>query len=481
MQNVLPALSGNSSLVELADEYLEYIPIQRVVRSSAIVEALKSVLSGNHAYGSSILLRPWINRMIEVRTSSPLFASNEGRYREFLEVFQRRIQDRIQSLSAQSEPQAHPPLGIPDSSPYSVDTRTRTLRLTDPGLGEDEDFLLSLVQEDPLVLANASPSLLSNHVFMISAIKRNHNALVYVHPQIKKDFSFLLSAVFTNGLALAHMDEPYRNNPDLVRAAISNNPWALFFAGDTLRQDLDFNLSIIREHPSAIRYISPPLRYDPSFLFQCAKISNGKVVIWLSNVERTSPTLMLDLGQASANSMLYIAKELKEDEQFAHDVIGIHAEAYGYLSDSLKDSDEFTHKALRKNGHVIKHLAQEKRSDRLLSLAALENTPSAINSVELVFRVESDSFIHDAAEKNGMVLGFLLPRFQSNPKIVLAAVQNKGLALRYASWELRNDPKIVYAAIAQNPEAAQFAGRTLQKDPVVKEALRGTKRSCVVA
>jgi hypothetical protein len=457
---------------ELAKEYLDSSPIEGFEQGLSIATALSSVLRPKQPQAIPPLLRPWIHRIVEIRNSPHLFVQERKMCSEFQGIFTRCLQATIQTLSSSS-----PQLPTPENSgPIPGMQEGALLRLTDPGIGCDEEYLLSSLKEDVYSLTIASPALLNNEAFMLQAIQRNPKAFLYASKELQRQRSFQIEAAACNGLVLAYMNEELRNDSTILFEATLCNPWAVFFAGDQIKNEHSFNLRAVQIQPRAIRYIPPSVRYNRSFLIEAVSATDGMVLEWLGYDERHDKSLMLKAIGICLNSMKHLAPEVKGDGEFLLDAIQIDERAYLHISDHFKSSLRFNLAAAGRNGLVLQFLSKESCKITSIALAALQNKPSAAHYLKDTLMMDF-AFVLEAVQKNGLVLHYAPLLARGMKAIVLAAVRNNGLALIDASDEMKNNSEIVHAAITQNPEAALFAGPTLQSDPIVRAALRSLPKS----
>lgn len=82
--------------------------------------------------------------------------------------------------------------------------------------------------------------------------------------------------------------------------------------------------------------------------------------------------------------------------------------------------------------------------------------------------------VFQAVKMMGVALR-IVPHFNNDMVIVLAAVRKDGMALFHASKNLQNKRKIVLEAIAKNGYAYSFASKRLQNDPEIIAAAQASK------
>jgi hypothetical protein len=459
---------------ELAKEHLDSSLIEGHEQGPTIAMALSSVLRPKQPQSIPPLLRPWIQRIVEIRNSPHLFVQERKLYSEFQGIFTRCLQATIQTL-ASSGPQLPTP---ENSGPIPGMQEGALLRLTDPGIGCDEEYLLSGLKEDVYSLTIASPALLNNEAFMLQAIQRNPKAFLYASKELQRQRSFRIEAATCTGLVLAYMNEELRNDSTILFEATLNNPWAILFAGDQIKNERSFNLRAVQIQPRAIRYIPLAFRYNRSFLLEAISASDGRVLEWLHFEERRNKDLLSAAIRICLNSMEYIPPEVRGNGEFLLDAIQIDERVYLHISDLFKTHLRFSLEAVRRNGLVLQFLPEETRNMSFVAYAAIENNADAAFYLKDTL-MKKTSFILEAVQINGLVLRYVPPIFRNIKSYILPAVRNNGLALQLAGDLLKNDTEVVHAAIAQNPDAALFAGPTLQSDPIVLAALRSRPKSPV--
>ena len=86
---------------------------------------------------------------------------------------------------------------------------------------------------------------------------------------------------------------------------------------------------------------------------------------------------------------------------------------------------------------------------------------------EMIIHIPCDvenfsTYLHDALNRNGLVLQLLPPEMQNDPTLVEIAVDEDGRALEFASKTMQGDKKIVHQAIANKATALKYASPELQ-------------------
>ena len=73
-------------------------------------------------------------------------------------------------------------------------------------------------------------------------------------------------------------------------------------------------------------------------------------------------------------------------------------------------------------------------------------------------------FVLEVLEINGLVLEYVSPEFQADPKLVLAAVKQNAEAFQFVSQKLKENREFVLEAMAINWEVSEYISPELKKE-----------------
>lgn len=142
---------------------------------------------------------------------------------------------------------------------------------------------------------------------------------------------------------------------------------------------------------------------------------------------------------------------------------------WGY-HDTLLNHRSYAVRALKINGHCLKHLNINLKDDRELNLIAVRNKGLALKYSPFIHDME---IVIEAVTNNGLALEFAHPDLQANSTVVDKAVTQNGLALKFA--KLQDDRNLVKIAVRQNGHALEWARCPVDRE-LVMDALNHKQR-----
>ncbi|EFC41472.1 hypothetical protein NAEGRDRAFT_58778 [Naegleria gruberi] len=171
---------------------------------------------------------------------------------------------------------------------------------------------------------------------------------------------------------------------------------------------------------------------------------------------------IIKAGLESDGSILFACtiprEELREDEELILKGLETCPRVLELANDRIRNDRSVVESVLKRDGMQLKYCGESIKNDRnIIGIALKQNIesckfiPAGIVDEQLVFRV---------VLINGLLLVHF-PEFNSNRKVVIAAVKQNGLALEFASNELRSDEEIVKLAMETQKDALLFASPTL--------------------
>lgn len=93
--------------------------------------------------------------------------------------------------------------------------------------------------------------------------------------------------------------------------------------------------------------------------------------------------------------------------------------------------------SVTQDGHKLKNLSWDLRSDPDVVLGAVEGTPEAFKYAHEALLADRN-FVLEAVQRNGLVLAHVPETFRADRDIIVAAVRQNEMALRLAEPKLRN-------------------------------------------
>ena len=376
-------------------------------------------------------------------------------------------------------------------------------------LKSDRDVVAAAVRTNYAALQFVNEPLRSNRAFVLETVKRWPNAYEFVSQSLKlcpkvvkaawpylanrhfgglppalqhelmQDRSFVLQFVCSSGhlctSALEHVPEQYRSDKQVVLAAIKRNPRALAFASEALRDSRDFVLAA-----GSLEHASARLRGDRQLLLdvvarckeRCKQIRKPDLNLMYAAEELLADRQLVlsTLHPDTCCSVLQrLNEQMRDDEEVMlaelncygmHDVFISDSSASKWVaSDRLKHDRSFALKTVAKAEFALK-LLPHFQDDKQVVLAAATRSAWSFQFAAEHLKRDFD-FVLSVVSANGQALEFAHSLLKSNKVIALAAVSQHGNSLMSCSFALRDDFDVVLRAVEQDGRALMFASSKL--------------------
>ncbi|HFC29647.1 MAG TPA: DUF4116 domain-containing protein, partial [Oceanospirillales bacterium] len=319
----------------------------------------------------------------------------------------------------------------------AIKQNTSALNYASPRLKNDRSLVISVINKDTYALNNASKLLQKDReLLLLTATKHNNHALYAQATEADK--ARVLSAVKKQGDALKYVRDQFKKDKDIVLAAVKQDGYALQFADKSLQHDKQIVAAALQQRNKT----SPQQKKLSKAQLLAAIKNNPDSVDFNDERFQTDKTLVL----ASINRKIdiphyYDFVNLKQNLKTDKDVL------IALIKNSLKQAAKTSNYdlfSLRKYLHYLGHPLQ----DKALMLQILK--------------------------KQGLALEYASDAIKKDKNFVLAAIAQNGQALAFADKHFQQDKSTVLSAIKQSPEAFYFADKKLKTDPdIIKAALKG--------
>ena len=319
----------------------------------------------------------------------------------------------------------------------AIKQNTSALKYASPRLKNDRSLVISVINKDTYALNNASKLLQKDReLLLLTATKHNNHALYAQATEADK--ARVLSAVKKQGDALKYVRDQFKKDKDIVLAAVKQDGYALQFADKSLQHDKQIVAAALQQRNKT----SPQQKKLSKAQLLAAIKNNPDSVDFNDERFQTDKTLVL----ASINRKIdiphyYDFVNLKQNLKTDKDVL------IALIKNSLKQAAKTSNYdlfSLRKYLHYLGHPLQ----DKALMLQILK--------------------------KQGLALEYASDAIKKDKNFVLAAIAQNGQALAFADKHFQQDKSTVLLAIKQSPEAFYFADKKLKTDPdIIKAALKG--------
>ena len=178
------------------------------------------------------------------------------------------------------------------------------------------------------------------------------------------------------------------------------------------------------------------------------------------------------------NALRFASTRLCDDRDVVLAAVDDWGDPLQFASTRLRDDHEIVLTAVSNDRTVIKFATERLQTDSALALGCLRRRAEnqhIFHSFPNQLRNDQE-FLLQALEIDGTLLKQVLPNFQADVDVVLAAVNNVGNALQYASKEMRSNREVVVRAVQNDRWAIKYASAAQHGDPYVNSWLHLTKR-----
>lgn len=335
-------------------------------------------------------------------------------------------------------------------------------------LRDDPNTMLAAIKVSKEAYAHASERLRDDNTFRANAVLENNSVLSDI-----MDEEFLLTKLRSNGLLLEKISPSLQDKPNLVRAAIANNPAALQYT--KLRNDPVFVVEELKNNGLLLQHASEVIQETQVYVVHA--MHNNIGALQYSPLNKDREFVRKAINEHGGRVLEYADASLKSDRQFAllslgkNKVDGWKPTAYSHIDIRWQVSPEFTREALLQNGWVLGELLEPSRNMEAFVAAACTHFPDAIVHAGPSLMKDRQFVLGQVRRGNALALK-CAPDFQNDKELVIAAVEANGLALQYASPDLANNIEIVQKAFVNGPnplvkgcpEAARYIGKDLLKN-----------------
>ena len=219
-----------------------------------------------------------------------------------------------------------------------VRSRNFTQRISRAFATSDKRQALRAARIAPLNFLKFNPRWTSDRDVVLTAVKRNGEALQYASHTLKDDFDVVLAAVKENGKALRHsLWLPF--NREVVLAAVRQNGEALRYAVPQLRDDRDVVHAAVQQRGIALEHASEKLQNDRQIVFTA---------------------VTQDYYDQGGYALQYASPQLRNDREIVLAAVKTSGEALEHASEALRDDREVVREAMIYSDHAANEFASER-------------------------------------------------------------------------------------------------------------------------
>ena len=208
---------------------------------------------------------------------------------------------------------------------------------------EHRRLLLTALERDSRAIQHASPELLADRDFVLTAVAISARAplanecavLQYASTELRADRDVVLAVVAHNGYALGYASSELRADRDVVLAAVASDGYALGYASSELRADRAVVTAALAQNGHALQHASPELLADRDFVLTAvairarAPLANKCSVLKYASPElRADRNVVLAAVASDGYALSYASSELRADQAVVTAALANHALRY---------------------------------------------------------------------------------------------------------------------------------------------------------
>jgi hypothetical protein len=238
------------------------------------------------------------------------------------------------------------------------------------------------------------------------------------------------------------LEEKFRNNEKISLEAAKKNPKIIPFLSPSFLENKDFILKIVPYCKKVLQFTSEALK-------------NDQEVVMLST-------------QSHPNSFNYSSLELKDDEHFMLKCYNRNTFLIlEFASPRIKKNEEIMLKFIKKSPLGMSFVPNTLLQSGDFMLKCLKYIPESFSfsfaSKFIPKELKGNrDFALQAVKIDGLIIGFLDPKFKKDEELYLEALKQNGSSIRYLSDELKNNSSIGMLAVDRSPISYLYLSNKLQ-------------------
>jgi hypothetical protein len=231
---------------------------------------------------------------------------------------------------------------------------------------DDKDMVISAIRNNFVALQFASDRLVDDLDVVKEAINSKHpNAFGYASTRLRRDKEATMYAISKNGLAIRYASRQFLEDRDIAMVAVQNNGEVLEFLPKQFRNDRDIVIAAIINYPSAIQY-SIEFRKDPDL-----------IIFALQRDE-------------DASLFTTVPELLRKNRDFLLRAVSTNGRVLQYLSDGNRSDPELVLVAVKQNGMCLKYTSSKIQDDKDIVAVAIENEPMSLQYASRRLQYDQD-------------------------------------------------------------------------------------------
>ena len=253
------------------------------------------------------------------------------------------------------------------------------LKFVTDEIGNDKDYIISLVKENSVFLEYANNIMKDDEDVVMAALKsknRYNNTFDFASPRLKNDKNFILMIIDTWAPSCEFMDDTLKNDKEFVLKIIKTKYPDIIRFTPNLLKDQDIVAEALKRNGALIQFVNPIFKdneeivklaintFAPAFFESSPRLQENKELFKFS---------LSNYNINWKNSLLNANQELYKDNEILKLAIKYNGMVYQYASEIDKKNPIIALEAIKNDIKVIDLLPIE-----------LKNNESFMNEVKLI-------------------------------------------------------------------------------------------------
>ncbi|EFC36656.1 predicted protein [Naegleria gruberi] len=308
---------------------------------------------------------------------------------------------------------------------------------------EDEEFVLSAIEENYSVFNTTSDKLKNDKAFIRKALKRNGKVIYELSDELMGDEELIKIAIEQNPMVFEaiYENESINCGADVIKMAVEKNGQLLQFVTEDLE---NFDRIAVKQNPLALDYASDQLKNDRDSVLEAVK-KDGSCFVYASEELRSNSSFVQEVIDNCA-----IPKESNE----MHHVLLLILKEKGYcptsVYEALRNIDkELALRIVSIHGEMI-CIMVDWQNDRDVLLTAFETCTSStgrkricsniyITDKELIYEI----FVKYSTDIIGQI-------YELDVELLRRLLQIDGSAFRLMDGKFKDEPILIEEAWKQS-------------------------------
>ena len=232
----------------------------------------------------------------------------------------------------------------------------------------NKDFVLSLLNDYPEILAYAPKNLLDDYDFMMEAVNKNENNYQYASANLKENIDILNAVLDKNIDYFLNISDAVYLPKEIVLKVINTKPSLLGIDNvEEIRNDKEKLLNIVKDFPCIIAVVSESILSDIDYDIKLVK-ENHYVEKYLPSYIQNNKMIIVE--KLCYRNLNILPEEYQDDKEIVIEMLKRKQDIFSKVSDRLKDDKEVVLEAVKLDHYNINSASIRLQKDLEVSVKA---------------------------------------------------------------------------------------------------------------